>query len=103
MPRKKFIGEKLRKIGAEIGDRIQIIKKMGKKEGTLMPHHQFSDDDIVTIKLDNGYNIGLAIDKDTKIVLVKKHKEVAKKIKEIPFDRNKPTISIIGTGGTIAC
>ena len=74
-----------------------------KKEGILMPHHQFSDDDIITIKLDNGYNIGLAADKDTKITLLEKHKDSAKKSKEIPFDKNKPTVSVIGTGGTIAC
>jgi glutamyl-tRNA(Gln) amidotransferase subunit D len=74
-----------------------------KKEGVLMPHHQFSDEDIITIKLDNGYNIGLAVDNDTKITLLKKHKVVDKKSKTIPFDKNKPTVSIIGTGGTIAC
>ena len=68
-----------------------------------MPHHQFSDEDILNIKLDNGYNIGLSVDKDTKIALLKKHKDVVKKKKQIPFDPDKPAVSIIGTGGTIAC
>jgi len=103
MPRKKFIEDKLQEIGAEVGDRLQVTKKGDKKEGILMPHHEFSDDDIINIKLDNGYNIGLAVDKDTKIILVKKHKDVVKKTKKIPFDKNKPTVSIVGTGGTIAC
>lgn len=103
MPRKKYIEDKLQEIGAEVGDRLQVTKKGDKKEGILMPHHEFSDDDIINIKLDNGYNIGLAVDKDTKIILVKKHKDVVKKTKKIPFDSDKPTVSIIGTGGTIAC
>jgi len=103
MSRKQFITDKLKEIGAEVGDRIQIVTKMVNKDGVLMPHHQFSDDDIINIKLDNGYNIGLSIDKNTKLVLLKKRKNVVKKIKEIPFDPKKPTVSIIGTGGTIAC
>jgi len=103
MSRKKFIEDKLKKIGAEIGDKIQITKKTDKKEGILMPHHEFSDDDIITIKLDNGYNLGISIDQNTKIVLLKKHKDFTKKPKKIPFDPDKPTVSIIGTGGTIAC
>lgn len=103
MTRKKFIKEKLDKIGAETGDRILIETKYTKKQGVLMPHHQFSDADVINIKLDNGYNIGISLDKDAKIKLVKKHETVVKKPKEIPFDKSKPTVSVIGTGGTIAC
>jgi glutamyl-tRNA(Gln) amidotransferase subunit D len=103
MTGKKLIQEKLKKAKIEPGDKIRIDSKTIKKEGVLMPHHQFSDEDIITIKIDNGYNIGISVDKDTKITLVEKHKQTVKKTKEIPFDKNKPTISIIGTGGTIAC
>jgi len=103
MSRKKFIEDKLKEIDAELGDEIQIIKKTDKKKGVLMPHHEFSDDGIITIKLKNGYNIGIAVDQKTEINLVKKHKETVKKTKQIPLDPKKPTVSIIGTGGTIAC
>ena len=103
MSRKKFIEEKLKKANVETGDKIKIETKKVTRKGVLMPHHEFSDEDIVTIKLDNGYNIGLAIDKDTKITLLKKQKKVIKKSKKIPFDKKKPTVSVIGTGGTIAC
>lgn len=103
MARKAFITKKLQQAGAEDGDKIRVETKTVTKEGVLMPHHQFSDEDIITIKLDNGYNIGLAVDKNTKITLLKKHKIKEKKAKTIPFDNKKPTISIIGTGGTIAC
>jgi len=103
MPQKKDIQEKLKKANAEVGDKIKVESKNVKREGVLMPHHQFSDDKIITIKLDNGYNIGLKIDKDTKITLLDKHKKKIKKPKEIPFNKNKKTVSLIGTGGTIAC
>lgn len=103
MSRKLSIEEKLKKVGAIEGDYIQIISSDDTKEGMLMPHHEFSDENIMIIKLENGYNIGIEITKDTKIRLVKKSKKMVAKAKKIPFDPKKPMVSIIGTGGTIAC
>lgn len=98
-----LIEEKIKKAKIETGDRVLVESKSMKKEGILMPHHDFSDEDIITIKLDNGYNIGIKVDINTKISLVEKGKKLAKTSKKIPFDKNKPTVSLIGTGGTIAC
>ncbi|HUS99797.1 MAG TPA: Glu-tRNA(Gln) amidotransferase subunit GatD [Candidatus Thermoplasmatota archaeon] len=103
MPRKKEIEEKLNVVNAETGDIIRIVRNNEQHEGVLMPHHEFSDDDIITIKLKTGYNIGIAVDKKTEIILIQKQHTTEKPIKKIPFDQKKPTISIIGTGGTIAC
>jgi len=103
MPRKKDIEEKLKTVNADIGDIIRIIRNDEQHEGVLMPHHEFSNDDIITIKLKTGYNIGIAVDKKTEILLVQKQKTTEKKTKQIPYDQKKPTISMIGTGGTIAC
>ena len=103
MSRKLSIEEKLKKVGAIEGDYIQIISSDDTKEGMLMPHHEFSNENIVIIKLENGYNVGIEITKDTKIRLVKKSKKMVAKAKKIPFDPKKPMVSIIGTGGTIAC
>ena len=103
MPRTKEIEEKLKTANADIGDIIRIIRNDEQHEGMLMPHHEFSDDDIITIKLKTGYNIGIAVDKKTEIMLVQKQKIMEKKIKKFPYDQKKPTISIVGTGGTIAC
>lgn len=98
-----MVEEKLNSIHADIGDAIQISKNGETYEGILMPHHEFSDEDIITIKLKTGYNIGISIDDHTTITVVQKQKSLGKKGKTIPFDPKKPTISIIGTGGTIAC
>jgi len=103
MPRKKEIEEKLNAVNAETGDIIHIVRNNEQHEGVLMPHHEFSDDNIITIKLKTGYNIGIAVDKKTEITLIQKQHTIEKPIKQIPFDQKKPTISIIGTGGTIAC
>lgn len=103
MTRKKFIEDLLRNINVENGDKILVETKTLKKEGILMPHHQFSNEDIITIKLDNGYNIGITVDENTKITLLEKQKFAEKKSSMFSFDKNKPTVSIIGTGGTIAC
>lgn len=57
----------------------------------------------ITIKLlDNGYNIGIAIDKDTKIEIEKEKKNLGKKQKiKIKQNENLPAISLVSTGGTI--
>jgi len=103
MKRKKGIEELLKTANAETGDTIKIIRGNEQYEGVLMPHHEFSDEDIITVKLTNGYNIGVAVDESTTIILVQKHPTGEQQAKHIPFDPKKPTISIVGTGGTIAC
>ncbi|MEF8834875.1 MAG: Glu-tRNA(Gln) amidotransferase subunit GatD [Candidatus Thermoplasmatota archaeon] len=85
------------------GDRIRIEKDDRSYEGVLMPHHRFSGEDIITLKLDNGYNIGIEAEEDIKIELIEKKKEKAERVeKKVEKDENKPDISILGTGGTIA-
>jgi glutamyl-tRNA(Gln) amidotransferase subunit D len=103
MPRKKEIEEKLKTANIETGDVIRIVRDDEHHEGVLMPHHDFSHEDIITIKLKTGYNIGITVDKKTEVTLIQKQKTIKKPLKKIPFDPKKPTISIIGTGGTIAC
>lgn len=95
MPRKKEIEEKLKTVNADIGDIIRIIRNDEQHEGVLMPHHEFSDDDIITIKLKTGYNIGIAVDKKTEILLVQKQKTTEKQTKRIPYDqKNQPSPSL---------
>jgi len=46
--------------GAAVGDRVRATRAGTSYEGSVMPHHGFSADDILTVKLDNGYNVGIA-------------------------------------------
>jgi glutamyl-tRNA(Gln) amidotransferase subunit D len=83
------------------GDRVRVQLTDGEFEGLLMPRHSFSGEDILTLKLKNGYNIGLK-KTDAKVTVL----EPAQK-KDVTFTTpeevaGKPTIAILGTGGTIA-
>jgi len=85
----------------EANDLVEIEKNGRRYRGIVMPHHAFSRRNIIVIKLENGYNIG--IDKrKVKIRLIKKGEKMKKIDAKPPYDENKPTISLIGTGGTIA-
>ncbi|HHH80130.1 MAG TPA: Glu-tRNA(Gln) amidotransferase subunit GatD [Thermoplasmatales archaeon] len=95
----------LKKTGAEIGDNIRIKKDDGRVyEGILMPHHEFSNRDVIVLKLKNGYNIGVKVSEGTEMqVLAKREKTKQKAARTVPYDSKKPTVSVLGTGGTIAC
>lgn len=75
------------------GDRVKI----NEYEGVLMP----SDDKYISIKLDNGYNIGLK-NQNLKIKLIKKKETKEIEIKEVKEKKGLKKISILHTGGTIA-
>ena len=104
---------KRKRIG--IGDRIAVTK--GKKiyEGLLMPKTDAGDPGSVVIKLNSGYNIGLKFGKGMKIgksitpepaaVLEEERYELGridKKLLKVNFDKSKPPVTLIATGGTIA-
>jgi len=86
----------------EIGDFVRVKKGNVVYEGIVMPHHAFSGRNILVIKLSNGYNIGIKITKECKIEVLEKRREKIKKKAKIPYDKEKPTIALLGTGGTIA-
>ncbi len=84
--------------GIDIGDKIRVRKGNLEVEGILFP--SFSKyDDILVIKMDNGYNIGLKIDGD-EIYLVCK-KSVAENKETKGGEKSRGEVKIISTGGTI--
>lgn len=103
MSRNSTVEKKLHAAHAAVGDVIRIIRGNEVTEGVLLSHHEFSSNDVVTLKLPNGYNIGIALDKNTKIEKVKKQTVFSKKEKKIPRNSKKPKVTFLGTGGTIAC
>jgi len=82
------------------GEILEIKKGTQTYKGVVMPS-EFADKNIVLLKLDNGYNIGIKITPDTKIK--KLGKETLGKFPEAKYTKDKklPTISLITTGGTI--
>ncbi len=99
----------LRELGAEVGDRIRIVKPDGSVyEGLLMPRYALSRKQIIVLKLDNGYNIGVRFEPGTRIELVEKRRAAPGAIVTVPLLEEsppptpKPRVYILGTGGTIA-
>jgi len=85
---------------ANPGDRVKIKTKKGEEEGVLMPS---SEDKVIIVKLNNGYNVGFD-KKDVKGMKVVKKMTSAKKgsSKKITKNKDLPTIVVLHTGGTIA-
>src|SRR3989442_2116582 len=69
-----------------------------------MPRIELGDPSSIVIKLDNGYNVGIKFEKGVAINLLKKGKPLTFKPHQIKAtkDPSKPTVSILGCGGTIA-
>ncbi|MFH2107025.1 MAG: Glu-tRNA(Gln) amidotransferase subunit GatD [Candidatus Micrarchaeota archaeon] len=81
----------------EIGDRIKVLAGSNAVEGRLMPRSYESE--IIVLKLDNGYNIGLN-SVGAKIELVSKGMKKQQKIQK--NDVAKGEFAILGCGGTIS-
>jgi len=74
----------LRDHGIEEGDEILIEKEGTAYRGILMPHHAFSGEEILTIKLSNGYNVGIQATAETKIELVAKGEIPTRRTSALP-------------------
>ncbi len=103
----KRVEELLGKAGADEGDIVKVELKTGKTyEGLLMPRTGFGNKDCLILKLKNGYNIGILMDKIKSIEVIKK----AEKRKATPSTKSRKKtgsrklkkVSILHTGGTIA-
>jgi glutamyl-tRNA(Gln) amidotransferase subunit D len=72
-------------------------------EGVILPRSETFDDLHIVIKMPNGYNVGLHVDRITSIKEIGYKKAVYKiPEKEFPFSEDLPNVTLLGTGGTIA-
>lgn len=95
----------LKSLSIGVGDRVKIEKDGGVYEGILMPRTELGDPNHLVIKLASGYNVGVRISKGVKISKVEEGKmpRLGLPPLEIKRDPAKPDVTIIGTGGTVAC
>lgn len=85
------------------GDFVKVHSSKGIFEGILLPHPDILAQDIVVIKLKNGYNIGLDKKNIKKIQLIKSAQPKKPKSSEKARKNPKlPTIALLSTGGTIS-
>lgn len=96
------VGRLLEQAGAAVGDEIEVTRNGRVHIGVLMPHHDFSDDAIVTIKMASGYNVGLFLEGESKVRVVTKKQTKDPTRRSLPSDESKEDVAFIGTGGTIA-
>ncbi len=90
-------------LGVGVGDVVRIRKRDLVIQGIVMPKHIYSAPEILVIKLESGYNIGVLIDSGTSIEIIGK-RPIDQKSIEISRGAvgSGPLVKIIGTGGTIA-
>jgi glutamyl-tRNA(Gln) amidotransferase subunit D len=93
----------LERMNARVWSDVELTSGKTVFKGVILPRAEQADDRHIVLKLRNGYNIGVRIDKITAIREVG-YKEAKYKIpeKEFPYDPAKPNVTLLGTGGTIA-
>src|SRR3989344_5326317 len=87
------------------GDTVSIQLSDGiVQTGVLMPRPSLSGttEEMVSLKLKTGYNIGIKKSKIKSIHLIEKHKALEAHKTAIPFHEKLRTVSILSTGGTIS-
>lgn len=88
--------------GVHVGDTVRLAAPGRVDEGVLMPRHAFSATDVAILKLASGYNVGVRVSEKTTIELVRRGVPAATPTRPVPAAGAKPSIALLGTGGTIA-
>ncbi|RLB59077.1 MAG: Glu-tRNA(Gln) amidotransferase GatDE subunit D [Deltaproteobacteria bacterium] len=94
----------LRQWGVRVWSDVRVRNDAGSVfEGVILPRSESFDDLHIVIKLKNGYNVGVHVDR---VVDVEElgYKKATYKIPEQEFPRRRdlPAVTLLGTGGTIA-
>ena len=92
----------LTEAGASVGDVLEVQTAGESVTGTLVPRYEHNDDKHIVIKLKNGYNVGISVEKVSKVVRVAKGEAPKFVTPERVASEGLPEVSILGTGGTIA-
>ena len=93
--------EFLKSNNVSVGDSVKITADLTFL-GIIMPRYEHSDDKHVVLKLNNGYNIGLELDKITKIEKISSSEKTVESQPKIEENPSLPKILLLSTGGTIA-
>jgi glutamyl-tRNA(Gln) amidotransferase subunit D len=95
---------RLNELGVRVWSDVKLVNDAGSVfEGVILPRSETLDDAHVVIKLKNGYNVGIHVDRISEIQEVG-YKVAVYKIPEkaFPSRPNLPAVTLLGTGGTIA-
>jgi len=95
---------RLHEWGVGVWSDVRVVNDTGSVfEGVILPRSETFDDLHIVIKMKNGYNIGVHVDRVRQIEEIG-YKEAVYKIpeKEFPRSPDLPSVTLLGTGGTIA-
>ncbi len=96
--------ERLGAWGVKVWSDVKLVNDAGSVfEGVILPRSESFDDLHVVIKLKNGYNVGVHVDRVRSVTEVG-YKEAVYRIpeKDFPARPDLPKVTLLGTGGTIA-
>ena len=85
----------------EVGDSVKIESDLT-YSGIIMPRYEHSDDMHIVLKLNNGYNVGLELERIQKVEKLEVSQKIIEKKKTLPVNPSLPKILLLSTGGTIA-
>ena len=95
---------KLAEHGVRVWSQVKLTNDAGSTfEGVVLPRSETMDDEHIVVKMTNGYNVGIHVTRVRTIVELG-YKEAVYKIpeKEFPVRPHLPSVTLLGTGGTIA-
>ena len=93
----------LEKAGAKPGARIRVTEGKRVSEGVLMPRSDAGDSSCIVLKLDSGYNTGIAVGPKSKVEVLEGGAVLERfATARRSYDPRLPAVSLIATGGTIS-
>ncbi len=92
----------LREAEASVGDVLEVQTGGEKVTGTLVPRYEHDDDRHIVIKLKSGYNVGISVERVSKVVRLAEGEEPKFVAPKRATGGGLPRVSVLGTGGTIA-
>src|SRR5438132_5527220 len=95
--------QELKKSKAKIGSVIRLTSNSGEVfEGTLIPRSEYSDHTHIVLKMKNGYNIGISLDRTEKLEVIGEGEKPHFTKPSPPANHvGLPKVAIISTGGNI--
>lgn len=87
----------------DVWDKVNLETEKAKFVGIILPRQKTLDQEHIALKLDNGYNVGISLEKIKNIKKLgqkKAHYQIPES--QFPRDPKKPNVILLGTGGTIA-
>ena len=99
-----YVGQSLEFLKSKniaVGNSVKILADLT-YSGVIMPRYEHSDDKHIVLKLNNGYNVGLEIDKIKEIEKLSTPEKIMEKKQSLEKDPSLPKILLLSTGGTIA-